>query len=57
MSFTFIKGIMVYVMHIRVSVMDDGVWLNLAFSVVSLIFCSVGIVVAQKCARLESRAK
>ncbi len=57
MSFTFIKGIMVYVMHIRVSVMDDGVWLNLAFSVVSLIFCSVGIMVAQKCARLESRAK
>lgn len=57
MSFTFIKGFMVYVMHISVSVMDDGVWLNLAFSVVSLIFCSVGIMVAQKCARLVNRAK
>ncbi len=50
MSFTFIKGVMVYVLGIGVNIMDDGVWLNMAFSIISLLCCCAGIKIAHKCA-------
>lgn len=52
LSFTFLKGFMVYVLHVSVDVMAEGVWLNLIFSAVSLASCSVAIYV---CRRLVAR--